>query len=254
MEAACGMTVGEPLRALRRLLYCGEWIESHALHVYMLHAPDFLGYESAIHMAADHLEVVKKALELKKIGNDLVALVGGREIHPINVRVGGFYRVPTRRELAPIAERLKRALDLSLEAVRFASSLEFPAFEQDSTCARPRQYPLNEAASCLGANPCRIEACRGASPIERPPFGPGEGLTGCSQLQLNFTASVAHEAARGRGRLSATPSRASACVFRRPLRGGDHRVGSPDRPAVDVPPEGTSRAWRPRGMLTTATP
>ena len=72
----------------------------HALHVYMLHAPDFLGYESAIHMAADHADVVKKALELKKIGNDLVTLVGGREIHPINVKVGGFYRVPTRRELA----------------------------------------------------------------------------------------------------------------------------------------------------------
>jgi sulfhydrogenase subunit alpha len=147
MEAACGVTVGGPLRALRRLIYCGEWIESHALHVYMLHAPDFLGYESAIHMAADHAEVVKKALELKKIGNDLVILVGGREIHPINVRVGGFYRVPTRTELLPIAERLKRALDLSLETVRFAASLEFPDFEQDYefvSLRHPDEYPFNE--------------------------------------------------------------------------------------------------------------
>jgi coenzyme F420-reducing hydrogenase alpha subunit len=147
MEAACGVAVSGPLRALRRLLYCGEWIESHALHVYMLHAPDFLGYESAIHMAQDHAEVVKKALELKKTGNDLVTLVGGREIHPINVKVGGFYRVPTRRELPPIAERLKRALDLSLEAVRFAGSLEFPDFEQDYefvSLRHPDEYPFNE--------------------------------------------------------------------------------------------------------------
>ena len=147
MEAACGVSVAGPLRALRRLLYCGEWIECHALHVYMLHAPDFLGYESAIHMAADHADVVKKALELKKTGNDLVTLVGGREIHPINVKVGGFYRVPTRRELAPLAERLKRALDLSLEAVRFAASLDFPDFEQDYefvSLRHPDEYPFNE--------------------------------------------------------------------------------------------------------------
>ena len=147
LEAACGLTVGGPLRALRRLLYCGEWIESHALHVYMLHAPDFLGYESAVHMAKDHADAVKKALELKKTGNDLVALVGGREIHPINVRVGGFYRAPSRADLRPIEERLKRALDLSLETVSFAASLEFPDFEQDYefvSLRHPDEYPLNE--------------------------------------------------------------------------------------------------------------
>ena len=94
MEAACGVTVDGPLRELRRLLYCGEWIESHALHVVMLHAPDFLGYESAIHMAKDHAGQVTNGLALKKTGNAIVTLLGGREIHPINVRVGGFYRAP----------------------------------------------------------------------------------------------------------------------------------------------------------------
>ncbi len=147
MEAACGVKVDGPIRDLRRLLYCGEWIESHALHVYMLHAPDFLGYESAIHMAADHAEAVKKALELKKIGNELVTLVGGREIHPVNVRIGGFYRTPSRSELGPIAEKLKRAFDLSLETVTFASGLAFPEFEQDYefvSLRHPDEYPLNE--------------------------------------------------------------------------------------------------------------
>src|SRR5512132_715394 len=131
MEQACGVHVDGPLRALRRLLYCGEWIESHALHVFMLHLPDFLGYESAIAMAREHPETVAKALELKKIGNEVMAVIGGREIHPINVRVGGWYRVPRKRELAPLVERLERARELALEAVRFTASLEFPDYTQD---------------------------------------------------------------------------------------------------------------------------
>jgi len=145
MEAVCGVPVGGQHRALRRLLYCGEWIESHALHVYMLHAPDFLGYASAIDMAADHPQVVQDARELKKIGNDLVSVLGGREIHPINARVGGFYRVPTRRELEPLTSRLGRALELSLATVRFVSRLEFPDFEQGYefvSLRDPDEYPL----------------------------------------------------------------------------------------------------------------
>ncbi len=99
MEAALGINVDGQLRALRRLLYCGEWIESHTLHIYMLHAPDFLGYESAIDMARDHRAIVERGLQLKKAGNEIMRLLGGREIHPINVRVGGFYRTPQKREL-----------------------------------------------------------------------------------------------------------------------------------------------------------
>jgi sulfhydrogenase subunit alpha len=147
MEMACGINIEGPLRALRRLIYCGEWIESHALHVYMLHAPDFLGYDDAVRMAADYPELVKQGLKLKKIGNDLMILLGGREIHPINVRVGGFYKVPTQKELQKMAEPLKWALEASLETVRFVSTLKFPEFEQDyefvSVC-HDTEYPLNE--------------------------------------------------------------------------------------------------------------
>ena len=128
MEDALGVTVDGPLRELRRLIYCGEWIESHGLHIFMLHAPDFLGYEDAIQMAQDHPDLVQMGLKLKKIGNDLVTLIGGREIHPINVRVGGFYRVPRRGELADIAEKLKWARDAALETVRWTGTLHFHDF------------------------------------------------------------------------------------------------------------------------------
>jgi sulfhydrogenase subunit alpha len=147
MEDACGVRVEEQLRALRRLIYCGEWIESHVLHVAMLHAPDFLGYESAIHMAKDHPDLVQKALKLKKIGNELVAFLGGREIHPINVRVGGFYKVPTKSELQSLVEDLKWARDAAYDLVRWTGTLEFPDFEQDYefvALRHPDEYPFNE--------------------------------------------------------------------------------------------------------------
>lgn len=147
MENALGISVTGPLRDLRRLLYCGEWIESHTLHIYMLHAPDFLGYDGAIDMARDHGEIVRRGLGLKKAGNEIVALLGGREIHPINVRVGGFYRTPRRRELAPLAESMKRARDAALETVTWVAGLDFPDRERDYTFValrHPSEYPFNE--------------------------------------------------------------------------------------------------------------
>lgn len=147
MEDICGVNIEGQLRELRRLIYCGEWIESHVLHVFMLHAPDFLGYEDAIQMAKDYPDVVKKALALKKIGNDLMTLVGGREIHPINVRVGGFYRAPEKAEFAAITERLKWAHDAALEMIKLVATFEFPEFERDYefvSLRHPSEYPLNE--------------------------------------------------------------------------------------------------------------
>ncbi len=96
LEKALEITVTPEIRTLRRLLYCGEWIESHVLHMFLLHAPDFLGYESGISMATDHREVVEKGLRMKKIGNEILEILGGRAIHPINVTVGGFYRAEPR--------------------------------------------------------------------------------------------------------------------------------------------------------------
>ena len=147
MENALGVKVDGPLRDLRRLIYCGEWIESHALHIYMLHAPDFLGYEDAIRMAKDHKDIVERGLKLKKTGNEIVALLGGREIHPINVRVGGFYKVFSKNDLEPLKENLKWARDAALETVRWTAKFPFQDFEQDYEFValnHPTEYPFNE--------------------------------------------------------------------------------------------------------------
>jgi sulfhydrogenase subunit alpha len=145
MEDAMGLTVDDQIRQLRRLLYCGEWIESHVLHMYMLHAPDFLGYEDALLLAKDKPELVARALKMKKIGNDVMNIVGGREIHPVNVRVGGFYRVPRKDELEPLVERLQWGLDQAIDTAKLVSTFDFPDFETEYefvSLRHPEEYPL----------------------------------------------------------------------------------------------------------------
>jgi sulfhydrogenase subunit alpha len=147
IESAFGVKVDGQLRALRRLVYCGEWIESHALHVIMLHAPDFLGFPDVIHMAREHGDIVRGGLALKKAGNELMRVLGGREIHPVNVKAGGFYRAPSRAELAPVAESLARAHELAVSLVRWVAAFPFPQFEQDYefvALRHPDEYPFND--------------------------------------------------------------------------------------------------------------
>jgi sulfhydrogenase subunit alpha len=147
MENACGVQVTGPIRDLRRLIYCGEWIESHALHIYMLHAPDFLGYDNVLEIARKDPKTVQKGLQLKRTGNELVTRLGGREIHPINLRVGGFYKVPTKKDLTPLAEKLEWARTAAEETVRWVAGFKFPSFEQDYEFVALRhqnEYPFNE--------------------------------------------------------------------------------------------------------------
>ena len=155
IERALDVEIDPSVRLLRRLFYCGEWIESHALHVYMLHAPDFLGYPDAIAMARDHQAIVQQGLRLKKAGNRIVALMGGREIHPVSAAVGGFYKAPSKSVLRELVDELTWALDASLATARWVSGFDFPDFEQDYefvSLSNPGEYPFNEG---------RIESNRG---------------------------------------------------------------------------------------------
>jgi len=147
MESVCGVQVMGPIRDLRRLIYCGEWIESHSLHIYMLHAPDFLRCDNVLDMARKDSKVVQTGLQLKKTGNEIVTLLGGREIHPINVRLGGFYKVPNKQDLVPLAEKLKWAREAAQETVRWVADFKFPDFEQEYefvALRHPNEYPFNE--------------------------------------------------------------------------------------------------------------
>ncbi len=146
-ERLFAVEVDPVIRVLRRLFYCGEWIESHALHIYLLHAPDFLGYPSAVELAADHRDVVERGLRIKKLGNRIVALLGGRAIHPVSVRVGGFSRVPTRDELDALRADLAVAIGEAQETVRWTASLAPPPYDREPrlvSLRHPDEYPMSD--------------------------------------------------------------------------------------------------------------
>jgi sulfhydrogenase subunit alpha len=134
-------------RELRRLLYLGEWIESHMLHVHLLAAPDFLGYESAIEMARDERSALERGLAIKRLGNDLMTVIGGREIHPVSPRVGGFSKVPRKRDLQTVLPRLEDAAERILEVAAWVGSLPRPSFPRPAelvALVHPDEYPINE--------------------------------------------------------------------------------------------------------------
>ncbi len=276
MENALGVTVAGPLRDLRRLLYCGEWIESHALHIYMLHAPDFLGYDGAIGMARDHGDVVRRGLALKKAGNEIMSLLGGREIHPINVKVGGFYRVPRRRELAALAEQLKQARDWALETVRWVAGFDFPDRERDYTFVslrHPDEYPFNEgrivSSKSLDIAPAQYEEHFAETHVERSTALHSHLKDGSSYLvgplaryALNFDrlSPLAQEAARsaGLGAVCRNPYRSIVVRAVEVLYACDEALRiidayqEPDHPAVVAAPRaatGFAATEAPRGLL-----
>jgi sulfhydrogenase subunit alpha len=276
IEDALGIAVEGQLRALRRMLYCGEWIESHTLHVYMLHAPDFLGCESAIELAREHPEIVQRGLQLKKAGNELMALIGGREVHPINVKVGGFYRAPRRREFAPHAERLKRAREAALETVRWVAGFDFPDCARDYEFVSLRdgaEYPITHG---------RIVSNRGldievreygqhfeeehvahSNALHAHISGRGNYLVGpLARYNLNFErlSPLAREAAReaGLGPVCTNPYQSIVVRSIEVLYACDEALRlieayeEPDRPAVSLEPRaGTGHGCTeaPRGMI-----
>jgi coenzyme F420-reducing hydrogenase alpha subunit len=157
LERALGLAVPPHVRRLRRLLYCGEWIESHALHVHLLHAPDFLGCESGLALASREPAAIERGLRLKKHGNRLLEVLGGRAIHPVNVRVGGFHRIPRRDELAALIPDFEWGLEAAVEAVRWVAGFDFPDFDRPGemiALQHPDEYPMNEGriASTAGGS------------------------------------------------------------------------------------------------------
>jgi coenzyme F420-reducing hydrogenase alpha subunit len=276
MENAAGVRVEGPLRELRRLIYCGEWIESHALHIYMLHAPDFLGLPDAVQLARTHGDIVRRGLRLKKIGNALIERLGGRAIHPINVRVGGFYRVPTRAELQALRPELEWAREAAAETLRWVAALPAPEIEHDYEFVALRhehEYPLNDgrivSSRGLDISPSEWEQhfeerqVRHSTALHASIRGRGAYLTGpLARYSLNFDRLPAgvQAAARaaGLGEVCRNPFRSIAVRAVEVLYACEEGMRiidayqEPDRPAVEVEPRnavGHGATEAPRGLL-----
>jgi len=275
MESGFGVKVDGQLRNLRRLVYFGEWIESHALHIYMLHAPDFLGYQDAIQLAGDYPEIVQRGLEMKKLGNEIVSLVGGREVHPVNLKVGGFYKVPAKQDLCSLIERIKRVREAAYETVRWSSTLSFPDFEQDYefvALSHPQEYallegnlvsnkglniPINEFEGHIQEEHVAHSTSLQAAIKERGPYAVGP----LARFNLNFDklSPVAREAAREVGMESGCRNPFKSIIARsiEILHACEESINIindyevPEKPAIDLKPRATASygcTEAPRGI------
>ncbi|MDX1824233.1 MAG: nickel-dependent hydrogenase large subunit, partial [Thiohalomonadales bacterium] len=146
LENLCEVEVTPWVRAMRRVFYCGEWLQSHALHIHMLAAPDFLGFNNIIEMATKDAAVVRRGLRIQALGNDLIELFGARSVHPVGARVGGFYHAPATTAVEPLVARLKAAKQDADNLVCWTASLSFPKQEQEFVAVALQhadEYPMN---------------------------------------------------------------------------------------------------------------
>ncbi|MDP1797816.1 MAG: Ni/Fe hydrogenase subunit alpha [Planctomycetaceae bacterium] len=201
LEDALDVTITPQIRQLRRLLYCGEWIESHALHVHLLHAPDFFDVPSGMELARRFPDEMRRGLRLKKHGNELIAAIGGRAIHPVNVAVGGFHRWPPRDELKRLIPDFEWGLQAAMDAARWVTGFHFPEFEQDYefvALSHPDEYALNEGMIASNRHPAiavedyqqyfveRQVAHSTALQATRMPEGSTYLLGSLARINLNF--------------------------------------------------------------------
>ena len=131
LEDIFGIEPDDWVRAMRRVMYCGEWIQSHALHIHLLAAPDFFGCNSVVELAREHADEVRRGFRLQQLGNDLIALFGGRSVHPVGVCVGGFHRAPDAARIAELLPRLEAGVAEAAELVRWCAAIDMPEDRQD---------------------------------------------------------------------------------------------------------------------------
>lgn len=212
LERAGGVDPGPEVRSLRRLLHCGSWLASHALHVFAMHLPDFLGYPDAARMARDHRRLVETGLRLRRIGNAVCAAVAGRAIHPVNVRVGGFWRAPRAEELRALLPELAWGAAAALKLAPRLSRLRFPKLERDYelvALVHPAEYAYFEG---------RLASTRGLD-------APAEAYPSAVEEFHVPRSNALHSRLRGRGAFLTGPLARFALSFDRLSAGARRAAG-----------------------------
>ncbi|MEK6537037.1 MAG: nickel-dependent hydrogenase large subunit, partial [Actinomycetota bacterium] len=181
MEQALGVSVDPVTDQLRRLMILAQWIQSHTLHAFFLALPDYLGAESAISMASEHPDEVEIALALKKLGNDMVYVIGGRAVHPITTRVGGFSHLPPVTRLADLRHRLEEALPPAMRLARLTGALDMPDFSRKTTylaLVDPVEYAYYTGEVCSSEGYCSTpdDFCSTLREVVRPDSTAKAGL------------------------------------------------------------------------------
>jgi sulfhydrogenase subunit alpha len=145
LEKVFGVELSPWARAMRRVFYCGEWIQSHSLHIHLLAAPDFFGCSNAIELARIFPDEVRRGLRIQTLGNELMDLFGARSVHPVGVRVGGFHGAPSLDRVRDMRDKLRAALPQAEALIRWAAAIPLPADDQafvSVAMRRPDRYAI----------------------------------------------------------------------------------------------------------------
>ena len=132
-------------RAMRRVFYCGEWIQSHSLHIHLLAAPDFFGCDNAIELARIAPDEVRRGLRIQALGNELMDLFGARSVHPVGVRIGGFHGAPSMVRIRDMRDKLRAALPEAEALIRWTAGIAVPQDDQafvSVAMRHPRDYAI----------------------------------------------------------------------------------------------------------------
>ena len=147
IEHCFAITAAPWVRDMRRLFYCGEWLESHSLHIHFLAAPDFLEFKSAPAMAKVYPDVVHRGLRLQRLGHEVIRLLGGRAVHPVGACIGGFYKAPHPAQVKSLLEEVKARINDCEDLIQWVAALPLGRNTHDFTSVslrHPDEYPMNE--------------------------------------------------------------------------------------------------------------
>jgi len=131
VEDAYDIKVSPTTTLLRDLMNCGQMIQSHALHLFFLSLPDYLGIDRGTELAKKNPKVFMKALSLKDVSDEIVKIVGGRIVHPTRTRIGGFHKVPTKKDLEKLLKKLEKTKKAAQDTVDLVAGIEFPELKVD---------------------------------------------------------------------------------------------------------------------------
>lgn len=154
-EQCFGIVPSDWVKRMRRLFYCGEWLESHSLHVHFLALPDVLGHASALDMAQTHAAVLERGLKLQSIGNRLIAFLGARSVHPVGACVGGFFKAPGMREAASLLSDVTEGLSVIEAQMRWLADLDLPEHAHSFTAVALQngyEYPMDQGGHIVSTD------------------------------------------------------------------------------------------------------
>ncbi len=145
IEDVFGVSPSEKTVNLRKLMLCGQMIQSHVLHLFFLALPDYVGLDSALFLTKKDPAKFRLALNLKNLGDEIISGIGGRAIHPLTTTVGGFSKLPSLSDIRKLRNNLESCVADAKETINLFGNFNYPELERKTeymSLHSDGEYPL----------------------------------------------------------------------------------------------------------------